>query len=121
MYSGYDEMSKLPASAFLDWQNFDTDMDHLPKDDYAGKQYEKGLRVGREYGEVHISTSSVWSAIGRGATGGVFSHEGIGYHSCTKELLHGFIDSGARIIVHRWTDTGIADVEIQADRREVLA
>ena len=110
--NGYKELEALPAEAYLDWERFQTPNDALPPTAYAEEQYQKGLDVGRRAKAVHISVNSVWSAqMPEG--GSMQSYEGIGYHSCTSQLLRGFLASGCAIVVHRWSDTGVASTEIK--------
>lgn len=112
MYNGYQELNALPPEAFLDWQAFVTENDHLPSAGYADAQYAKGLKLGKESRSIHIAVNGTWSAEAQG-NGTTFSCEGIGYHSRTAELLHGFIDSGCPIFVHRWSDAGITTTQIK--------
>lgn len=96
----YAELEALPPEAYLDASLFKTTMDGYPPLDYAGKQYQNGLDIGRSAKHVSISIRSVWGAeLKTGAH--VSSAEGIGYHACTSDLLRGFLDSGVSIIVHR--------------------
>ena len=67
---------------------------------YATQQYAKGLEIGENYQQVHIATNGVWGASKPNES--VSSYEIIGYHSCTADLLQGFIDSRCTLIVHRW-------------------
>lgn len=104
MYSGYAQLEKLSPADYLDWQNFDTPWDK--NNEYAEKQYCKGLEIGKEYTHVYICCNGTWGASKDNTQ--LSSYEGIGYHASTKELLHGFIDSGAEIIVYRYdTPAGI--------------
>lgn len=107
MYTnGYPELTKLPPEAYLGWENFVTE--HDAANIHAGvgvAQYQKGLDFGREAiaegGHIFISANGCWGSTGKGLR---TSYEGIGYHANTADLLHGFLDSGAVIIVHRYTD-----------------
>lgn len=118
MYAGYDELCELPAAAYLEWENFRTPFDVLG-DEMAQKQYVKGLKYGKKSkqakggaGAVQIRADGTWGcdlpATLPGSAGGyVSSYEGIGYHRATADLLRGFIDSGARIVVHRWNGPAV--------------
>ena len=131
MYNGYEELNALPPSAFLNWENFGTPFD-VPGDDYAQKQYAKGLEIGRKskmcgprlfgergQGAVYIRADGTWAAdtpptFSSGTMAGFCSsYEGIGYHRATADLLHGFIDSGARIVVSRWWAKNIVIQEMR--------
>lgn len=98
----YKFLESLAPNAYLNADNFKTAMDHLPAAGYAEKQYAHGLEIGQNAHEIHISISSVWSASMKNG-GALSSSEGIGYHSCTADLLRGFLDSKAPIHVHRYT------------------
>jgi hypothetical protein len=104
MYSGYAELNDLPAEAFLDWQSFATEGDGLPHKGYAEEQYKKGLKIGRDNDLIFISAGGTWGAERNRPNNHSFttSYEGIGYHACTKDLLHGFLDSGAPVYIYRW-------------------
>jgi hypothetical protein len=96
------ELEKMSATDYLKWELFKTDYDNLPKNkEYATAQYLKGLRTGKEYQLITIGTSGVWSADSNDGKISVQSYERIGYHACTKDLLHGFIDSNCKIQVFR--------------------
>jgi hypothetical protein len=103
----YKELSELSAEAYLDPKNFITDYDKT-LDDYAKEQYEKGLNTGKEFALISIGASSVWSASMNGRGSLLSSYEGIGYHSCTADLLRGFLDSPAKVVVYRaWNLDGV--------------
>ena len=66
-------------------------------DDYAEKQYNKGLLYGNEAEYVYITPTGTWAV--KTVDGGfISSYEVLGYHRSTRELLKGFIDSGAKIV-----------------------
>lgn len=93
------QLSAMPATAFLNPKNFKTLFDREGSK-YGQEQYAKGLAIGNDAKEVHISIRNVWSATTK--TGGsIQSYETLGYHSETAELLRGFIDSGVTIVVWR--------------------
>lgn len=133
MYNGYEELDALPPSAFLDWENFRTGFD-VPGDAISQQQYAKGLEIGRKsklcgprlmgekgQGSVYIRANSTWAAdipptMPSGTMAGFCSsYEGIGYHRATADLLHGFLDSGARIVVSRWYAKNIVIQELKED------
>ena len=99
MYKNYVVLQKLPAKAYLAWHNFTTPFDD--NDDYASGQYAKGLQIGRDSRRVGISANGTWFAVGKDNTV-TSSHEGIGYHRSTANLLKGFLDSGCEFIVYRY-------------------
>jgi hypothetical protein len=96
----YKELRALPAAAYLDPSLFVSPFDALQsvKD---GKPYEHGLETSRNAFEVVISVGSTWGASMRNG-GSLTACEGIGYNSGTADLLRGFLDGPAAIVVHRW-------------------
>jgi hypothetical protein len=111
MYNGYTELTELAPEEYLNWQSFDTEGDSYPGNvqrGYAEEQYQKGLEIGRKNDVVFICGNGTWGAE-RNAPGQnsyTTSYEGIGYHACTKDLLHGFLDSGAPVLVYRHNLSG---------------
>lgn len=104
----YKQLSALSAKTYLIPQNFITEFDVLPEhlnSGYAQKQYQRGLEVGKEYSLIVIGPQSVWSGHEpyNKQSSYIESWEGIGYHACTANLLQGFLDSPARIVVHRYS------------------
>ena len=97
MYNGYTQLESLDYSAYLNWQSFETAYDTPER---AKDQYEKGLAIGKEARFITLSYKGVWGYVRGNST--CSSYEGIGYHANTKDLLHGFLDSGAVVIVYRW-------------------
>jgi hypothetical protein len=102
----YEQLSALPAEAYLDPENFVTPFDagnasRAPTKELvrAKEQYERGLDEGRK-GDIHISNQSVWSS-NRHDGSMVQSYEGIGYHAHTASLLAGFLAGGGKVFVHR--------------------
>jgi hypothetical protein len=75
-------------------------MDHLPPPGYNQSQYEKGLKYANESVEVGIGMNGTWFASGKDHSQ-TSSYEGIGYHSCTAELLRGLLSGTARFVVYR--------------------
>lgn len=98
----YEFLNALPAIAFLNWEQFKTELDgtYPTHAAYAVEQYQKGLKIGAESVRVGINPCGTWFADMKGG-GMMTSYEGIGYHAHTAELLKGFIDSGCEIIVLR--------------------
>lgn len=97
----YSELNAMPASAFLNPDNFITDWDRLyPRSEYKAEQYAKGLAHGKDAEYIIISANSTWGAKLKNG-GYLTAYEGIGYHSHTASLLRGFLDSGAKILVYR--------------------
>lgn len=107
----YKTLNALPALAFLNPETFVTSFDDVKKG-YKQEQYEHGLQVSREAKRVTISINSAWSAQMQGGSF-LSSYEGIGYHSCTADLLRGFLDGGAEIVVFRDTGAGISETIIK--------
>jgi hypothetical protein len=98
----YCQLEKLSAWEYLNPSSFITDFDGLPSHinrGYALKQHNKGIEIGKEYHKIHIDEHSLWSASSPNSL--CSSYEGIGYHACTADLLSGFLQSPAAIIVHR--------------------
>lgn len=106
----YKEIEALSPEAYLNPENFTTAMDYAPGREYAAKQYAKGLEIGRASLSVHISCNGVWGATGKDGSS-VSSYEGIGYHSATKDLLRGFLDSGCAIDVYRYGVKGATRIK----------
>lgn len=95
-----NRLEDLSPEAFLNPDNLVSLMDGWSDGDYAKQQYAKGLDLGTRAKTVHIAVNNVWSADMKDGSN-MFSYEKIGYHGCTRHLLHGFLDSGVRIVVHR--------------------
>jgi len=119
MYAGYAELEQLPAVAYLDWQKFETPFDSMPSN-VARQQdrYNEGLETGRNAKEFHLSVRGVWSTENRVDANGygmsyTSSYEGIGYHANTAHFLHGILDSGCPVIVHRRTDSDTNGTQIK--------
>lgn len=100
--AGYNELTALPPEAYLDPERFRTEWDD-PDGAYAAQQYAEGLKISRQAETVCIACNGTWTA--RMRAGGVTtSYEGIGYHSCTADLLRGFLDGPAPLVVYRWSN-----------------
>lgn len=113
MFNGYQELRQLAPETYLTWELFGTLYDR--DDDYARDQYAKGRKIGQDAkdagGAVYITTMGTWSADAPAHFPGsmdcyITSYEGIGYHRSTKDLLHGFLDSGCKLVVKRETKRG---------------
>lgn len=91
--------SKFTAEDFLSPEKFRSGW---PADggDYGAKQYAKGLQVGKDAVKIAVAVNDVWSANMKDG-GHLSSCEKLGYHAGTSELLRGFLDSGAKIVVYR--------------------
>ncbi len=110
--------SERKALSFLDVDNLRTKFDGAPienttADDYAQDQYEKGKSLGEKYGKVSISINDTW------VCGNISSHEKIGHARNTANLMQGFLDSGASIVVHRDTEQGITSTEIKKNTQKL--
>lgn len=110
--STYAELNAMSAESFLKPELFKTDWDRLPVPEYRKAQFEKGLKISNASKEVGVSASGTWWAVGKDGSH-TTSYEGIGYHSCTRELLEGLLAGTARFIVYRWTDEGIKETCIK--------
>jgi hypothetical protein len=86
---------------FLHPEEFRQQSDFARRDNYQQEQYERGLPIGRTSVHVWIGFNGVWSAKPNSG-GSLVSYERIGYHSCTADLLRGFIDSGCTLGVTRY-------------------
>jgi hypothetical protein len=111
MFKSYAELQALAPTEYLNWQQFETLFDSWPCNaKLAAEQYRRGLDLGKVSIQVHISSNGVWGATQPSKYGEgmchVQSYEGIGYHAGTKDLLHGFIDSGVEIVVYRYGQKG---------------
>lgn len=84
--------------------------------------YERGLQMGKTYRCILINARSVW--IGYGLCKNIcdsierlkenyHSNEVIGFHKNSKELLKGFLESGAMIIIERYTEDGKSETIIK--------
>lgn len=63
MYDGYNELSQLPADAYLEWRNFAVAFDSLPGNlEKAKKAYQRGLKIGQDFDEITLSIHGVWGA-----------------------------------------------------------
>ena len=66
---------------------------------YADKQYQKGLDLGHNARYITIVLNGAWSSMMLDASLHT-SCETIGLHACTADLLRGFIDSKATIMIY---------------------
>jgi hypothetical protein len=103
----YKTLTALPPQKYLDWKFFKTDWDITPA--RAEEIYRKGLKIGAEARYVFISANDTWGAAMLDG-GTITSYEGIGYHAYSSDLLHGFIDSGAAIVVYRYGVNGATQI-----------
>lgn len=117
--SNYRVLNALPAEAFLRPEDFVTGYDvHLRREGYDRKQYEKGLNYSRQAASVIISINCTWAANLRDGSS-VASYEGIGYHACTADLLRGFLDGPARVVVYRWTGKEVRETVIKQEANRI--
>ena len=96
----YRELNALPASAFLNPDNFRTSMDGFPEKGYAEKQYAEALATSKNSKLVGVSRNGTWFADGKNGSY-TTSYEGIGYHSCTYPIIQAFLDGPAEFGVYR--------------------
>ncbi|MFA6270655.1 MAG: hypothetical protein WC657_05630 [Candidatus Paceibacterota bacterium] len=108
----YARLNAMPAESFLDPDKFKTDTDSYPEAGYADQQFQKGLKISNESLEVGVSAYGTWWAHGKDGSH-TTSYEGIGYHSCTADLLRGFLAGTAKFIIYRLTDDGITETCIK--------
>lgn len=108
----YQELNAMEPEIFLNPDNFKTSMDHLPPTGYAEEQFQKGLKVSNESIAVGISINGTWWAEYKDGSY-LSSYEGIGYHSCTCELLRGLLAGTAKFIVMRFNDKGLTETCIK--------
>lgn len=101
----YKELSAKPASDYLVPENFRTDWDGPIGHPRREQQYRVGLDYSERAHRISIANNSVWGASMKDG-GQLSSCEGIGYHSCTADLLRGFLDGPAEVVVFReWSLT----------------
>lgn len=67
------------------------------------EQFRKGLEIGKNAKEIHISVNNVWNTINKDGSS-TNSYERIGYHRGTISLLRGFLKSKKPIFKHYWTE-----------------
>jgi hypothetical protein len=67
---------------------------------YAREQREKALETGAGAVRITIAVNDTWGAC-RKDGGSTSSYEKLGYHSGTRELMAGFLESGTPIEVYR--------------------
>lgn len=96
----YKTLSEKPAHEYLVPENFRTDWDGRVGDARREQQYREGLAQSERCTRIIIGSNSVWGGTTKDG-GSLTSYEGIGYHSCTADLLRGFLDGPAEIVVHR--------------------
>jgi hypothetical protein len=93
------DINMKSAAEFLNPDNFITKFD---KDNpaYQVKQYNKGFEISNSSKLIFITATGAWGATfsnGEEMT----AYERIGYHSCTADLLRGFLAGKAEIVVYR--------------------
>ena len=106
----YKTLNLLPAETFLDPSKFVTDFDSRPIDGSIEKrqanakaQYAKGIETGKAAKTIFIGADGTWGATMKDGSS-LTSYEGIGYHANTADLLKGFLDSGAEVVVYRYPE-----------------
>lgn len=98
--ASYKELAEKPASDYLVPENFRTSWDGPEGSKYREEQYRTGLSYSENATRITIGQNSVWGASMKSSSV-VSSYEGIGYHACTADLLRGFLDGPAEIVVYR--------------------
>lgn len=108
--------SKFTAEDFYYPERFATGFDTWKGHD----KFNDGIKIGKESYEIHIAINDVWSAVTKpkapfshDTPGHMQSYEKLGYHANTADLLRGFIASGCKLVVHRWTEGKLVDTEIK--------
>ena len=97
----YSELEQLAPTAYLEWEQFQTDFDGLEANVARQEEnHQRGIDIGNRSAYVCISATGVWGAKGKDGSH-TASYEGIGYHAGTAYLLKGFLDSGVPIVVYR--------------------
>lgn len=112
----YDTLNKIRPEGFLVPDNFRTEYDNIPDNidsRYGELQYQKGLDTSNASHTVGITASGTWFAEGKSGSL-TTSSEGIGFHSCTADLLRGLLVGSARFVVYRH---GKASVTIKEARK----
>lgn len=108
-------MRPVDVTATINPADFRTDCDTLPSiiaRDYAGEQYRKARELAAKPGAVvYISMTGSWSAeyqseapYNPGGKVHVTAYERLGYHTCTADLIRGWLDGGVRILSYRECD-----------------
>jgi hypothetical protein len=93
-------MDGTDVSKTIRWEDYVTHYDSLPQNaPRHAEQYETGRRMAREGQTIFIAVNSVWSSQKPGCF--TSSYEKLGYHSCTADLIRGWVDGGATIIDYR--------------------
>lgn len=116
----YTEIENLAAEAFLNPDNFVTAYDKMHDAEKRQAKYACGLEYSNTHERIIINHKGVWSA--RNYSGILTSScEGIGYHAITCELLRGFLDGTAQIIIMRWIEDRkeMVKFEVSEDRKTV--
>ena len=103
----------MDAQSFKHPELFRTDYDNLPVNElYAKKQYAHGRKVSEESECICISVFDTWSAnLKSGAS--LTAYEKLGFHANTSDLLRGFLDGPAKVIVFRLEGDGITRTVIK--------
>jgi hypothetical protein len=115
----YTEIENLAAEAFLNPDNFVTAYDKMHDAEKRQAKYNKGLEYSNTHARITINYKGVWSASNPGSL--TSSCEGIGYHAITCELLLGFLDGTAQIIIMRWIEDRkeMVKFEVSENRKSV--
>lgn len=113
----YSVLNALPPEAFLDPNKFRHAADMLPEPGYKVQQFQHGKEISDGAKAIHISANSVWSADMKNGSY-ISSSEGIGYHSCTGDLLAGFLAGSAAIVVHRWNGKRFTETTIRPAKQD---
>ena len=111
----YKILIALPPEAYVKPDDFVTEYDHDGVlSGHAAEQYAKGLKVSQHAVTVDISVGGTWGAkLDRGVT---TSCEGIGYHANTADLLRGFLDGPAPVVVWRLDVDGPTEIKPRTGR-----
>jgi hypothetical protein len=112
----YSVLNALPAKAFLNPEDFRTSYD-ASHTTYKAEQYAHGLAVSNASLRVGVTAGGTWFAEGKDGSF-TSSYEGVGYHACTADLLRGFLDGSAEVVVYRYKNSKFSSREVMHVIRE---
>lgn len=102
----YPTLNAMSAESFRNPELFRTSYDAKLGDSVREKHYRTGLEVSTKSREVIIAANGIWEA-SRHDGSRMISYEGIGYHSCTADLLRGFLDGPAPLVIYRYNGNAV--------------
>lgn len=120
----YKSLAMKPAIDYLGPENFRTDWDGNLGSSRREEKYREGLAWSAKAVRITIGINSVWGATLKDG-GTLTSYEGIGYHSGTADLLRGFLDGPAEVVVYRHDGSRTvikpAKVQEHSDLRDIVS